>query len=354
MSDEGVQRLDSLIKAQPDEFAGMEADPATHTLKVYLPGAHARQALDRISTLARSDRGDLQWRLRFSSVDRSLRQLNDTMARVTSQQPWASLAKDALSVWYVDPTINKVHVGVTTLTPALASAAAEAFGDSVQLVQQERPVTANKTYPRPATLRTRKVSQQQLRKLIASERPQAAAATSSPNRLLDALPYWGGDRIVRVSGNYVYECTGAFDWTTPSVSNVMTTAGHCAPNNTTWLQGYFDQSTSTIYYTGNMGLVYSVQWGNNRIDAELMTDSGGYYDPYVYTGTPICGTACSFHVQGTAAPVVGMNVGLYGSFTYQSAGRISATNVCANVNDNGTIVKVCYQAIADSTTGAGS
>jgi hypothetical protein len=35
---------------------------------------------------------------------------------VDTLQPWARSVHDTLSVWYIDPASNTVHVGLTTLT----------------------------------------------------------------------------------------------------------------------------------------------------------------------------------------------------------------------------------------------
>ncbi|MDI6102454.1 hypothetical protein QLQ12_27925 [Actinoplanes sp. NEAU-A12] len=97
-----------------------------------------------------------------------------------------------------------------------------------------------------------------------------------------------------------------------------------------------------------MGTETSVQWGNNRMDAAIM-NGGSYWNGAVYGGR-VDGTAWA--VGGQLAVAVGNSVCSDGSFTKKNcSATISAINACLNLNDNGTIVRVCDQALADSTSG---
>ncbi|MEV8068747.1 hypothetical protein AB0P32_21870 [Streptomyces sp. NPDC085995] len=116
-----------------------------------------------------------------------------------------------------------------------------------------------------------------------------------------------------------------------------------------WRQGYYDDSTQTIHYTGTMGSAYARIWGNGKSDAELLDDTGNAYGfwPQVYT------TSTALEDVGSVSPVsVGQKICADGSFTLQSCyGMVRATNVCENVNDDGTIVKVCNLDVADGVGG---
>lgn len=343
VSEQSLGQVHVLIDAHSNEFGGMAIDRVANSLEVYVTRGRAtstttQQTVSRIMSLARADHaGGPRWTLRFVPVHRSQRQLDATMARITSQQPWASLSKNLLSVWYVDPPANKVYVGVTRVTSGLASAARSAFGDSVELARHERPVTQNLVQPVPAGKRLRFQRISQITKA-------ASPAVTAPPRLLDSTPYWGGDRIVYHTSSSIIQCTAGFYWINGS-TKAMSTAGHCSANGQAWLQGYYDSGTNTIYYTGSMGTVYTVQFGNNRIDGELM--KGATYAADIYT-TPNGGEA----VGAPPTIAVGLSVCADGSFTNANcSGVVSAVNTCVDESDNGTVIHVCGVAIANSDNG---
>ena len=71
-------------------------------------------------------------------------------------------------------------------------------------------------------------------------------------------------------------CDAGFSFCVAAFSNAlgrMLSAGHCFPINKVVQQGYFDSATATWNFTGNMGKVDWVQWGNNRPDAEEINPS---------------------------------------------------------------------------------
>jgi hypothetical protein len=125
-------------------------------------------------------------------------------------------------------------------------------------------------------------------------------------------------------------------------SSFMASAGHCAANGTVWYQGYLDNAAHQIVTTGTMGTVSSVRWGNNQMDAELI--SGGDYDGYVYRGV-----SSYDPVAGVNTPTVGEDACTDGSFSNENCGAtILAVNTCVNLQEGSTTIKACNQAIAQS------
>jgi hypothetical protein len=263
------------------------------------------------------------------------------MNDVPKRQPWASEAKPLLTSWGIDPHLNKVRVGITEITPRLTDLAKATFGDMVVLVQETQPRLASKKTRLPKHFSIRTVDP---RRTPSARLDTLAAPAPTPSRLLDSMPYWGGDRIYRLftdsSGDtYVLQCTVAFMWSTPAMSS----AGHCGPNGTVWTQGYFDEPSQTLYRTGTMGTVFSVQWGNGRIDAELMNRST--WDAKVYTALQ-----SEAEVSGYTLPLVGDRVCFDGSVTGEICSPIiRQTNICVNVldPDTGNTVNVCHLDRAD-------
>jgi hypothetical protein len=179
-------------------------------------------------------------------------------------------------------------------------------------------------------------------------RPAAAAAAAAPTRLLDARPYYGGDRIVTQAGGFIYQCTTAFEVTfrsTPETSS----AGHCAPAGWAWNQGYYDQKAGVIHSTGRMGTVISSSFERNQVDGLVL--KGATWLPYLYTaGTGGAGLA---HVVGSRAPVLADKVCSDGSFTGQNcAGVVKTNNTCINVSHGKAVVRVCSIASARSSNGS--
>lgn len=122
------------------------------------------------------------------------------------------------------------------------------------------------------------------------------------------------------------------------------TAGHCSPMGTSWLQGYYDTSTRTIKNSGSMGQVAVSKFSNNTVDAAVI--SGASYAPYVYFGPQAV-----FGVNGDSAPVKFETYCSDGSFTGQNCtARVAAVNACLNVADEtGHTTYICGLAIATST-----
>ncbi|MGH3636189.1 MAG: hypothetical protein ACRDTS_19300 [Mycobacterium sp.] len=331
-----INALQRVVSEHPDQFAGMYLDSATGAITVNVTGAQASSAAQLAHQFAPA------LSLAPRTVRYSQRQLTAAMNAIPKRQPWAALATPSLATWGIDPATDTVRVGLTSVTPQLVDAARAAFGDQATLVRAQRPDLAMKVARLDPGYRTVTVNPGAKTSTPGAMQPNVAP---SPSRLLDTTPYYGGDRIYRLytdsgGATYVVQCTGGFEWSPAA----MSTAGHCGPYGTIWSQGYYDTSNSTLYKSGIMGTVFTVQWGNQRIDGELMNN--GSWAPWVYTQLQAVDP-----VLGSQIPSVGETVCTDGSFTGENCtAKITATNQCVNVSDpTAGTVTVCGLDAATST-----
>jgi len=340
-----VASLQQLVQSRPDAYTGITVDESQHLLRVYVPRARAGTAAETLTHLAigspREGTGE-PLRVQVLAQTHSLRELNATMARIDVAEPWATASRNKLTSWFADPASGRVRVGLTQVTPQLRQLAHDAFGDQFELFTQDR-FNAAVRRDRVDQVRAVKVSPSR------SRTGTAQSLAAAPTRLLDATPYYSGTRIYRTyvqnGKNWVLQCTTAFVVASGS-NRQMVTAGHCGASGTVWTQGYLD-STGRLQYTGTMGTTGHVEWGNNRMDAEVL-GGGSYWPGAVYTGPN--NSSLAYGVSGTTSLAVGQSVCSDGSFTGENCGvRIGAINSCLNLNDNGTVVKVCNQAQGDAS-----
>ncbi|MFE0590110.1 alpha-lytic protease prodomain-containing protein [Micromonospora echinospora] len=335
-----------LADRNPDRYAGVVLDADAATVRLFVRGSDRVEATKTLRSLAAAPTGsaDSSLRLHLVPVRHSMRDLSATMNQVPERQPFASVAGKNLSAWYVDPAQNKVVIGMTQVTPEARSAAAQTFGATVDLVVMPR----HRTMVRRDRIDGDKLEVRAAPRAAAERRsgPRAATVAAAPTRLLDAQPYYGGSRIVRTytegGSTYVAQCTAAFTVTTTSTLR-MSTAGHCGATGTAWQQGYL--GGNTLYTTGSMGSMASVQWGDGRMDAAVL--SGGSYWPGAVYGGQVDTTA--WGVTGQRAGTIGEVVCSDGSVTREVCGaKIHAVNACLDLNDDGTIVRVCNQTLANA------
>lgn len=334
---EDLAALQKIVRASPQRYAGVAVDPETGAVRVYVRRSEQKTAEKEMA----------RFEVMLAPVVRSQADLESVFAQITTRQPWASIVRDRISAWYINPRTNKVTVGLTSVTEAARASAKASFGDTVEVVPMER----HQSMTGQAVVPTGKIRVMTTAPYATRRAPEPATAVD-PTRLLDAPPYYGGDRIIRWRDDpdgttTIWWCTASFTVTSGS-TRLMSTAGHCGPTGTAWQQGYYDSGSGRINTTGSMGTERSVQWGDNRMDAATI-GGGSYWLGAVYGGQ-LEGSA--WGIDGQQAATVGSSVCADGSVTRENcSARISAINACVNLNDNGTIVKVCNQALADSTSG---
>jgi hypothetical protein len=335
----GITEVAALVGQHSDVFGGLILDSRGATLTVYTASGSGRPAqaqsllrnvLDRVPTTRRGVRVIVEERP-WSAAD-----LDAVRAGIPSHEPFASAAGKGLSTWYVDPASNTVRVGLTAVTPAARKAAAQTYGSAVTLETRSRYSVAKKVIPLGGRLRS-----------AGDPGAVGPAVAPSPSRLLDTQPYFGGVRIGVLANNLLTLCTAAFP---NSARTRMLTAGHCFPSNAVVQQGYLDTAVNAFITTGIVGRIDWRQWGNNRIDAETVNSQG--------QGTPLAAFMYT-SLQGSkpiGAQVISLNgatVCADGSFTGENCrGVVDATNLCANIVDGTTTLRVCGLDSAHSSDGS--
>jgi hypothetical protein len=251
---------------------------------------------------------------------------------------------DRLSLW--TEKNGQILVGLTKINGDELASLKSALGPNVSVFQHDALESMVKKTPIPSAPTIKKAAPPSKHKSTVTTLSSATPGDYPP--FIDSLPYYGSDRIERSDSQFIYQCTVTSPFVDGSGNSYMMTAGHCG--GTAWNQGYYDTTTQTIYESGTMGNVTSVQWGNNRIDGEIL--NGNNYDPYVWTNG-VSGDAA--HVLGTATVTPGpagkgTPVCTDGSFTLFACGAtVTMTNACVNETDgSGTTYYVCGQDIADA------
>ncbi|HEX9089714.1 MAG TPA: hypothetical protein VF867_19640 [Arthrobacter sp.] len=270
---------------------------------------------------------------------------HDIRTAVSAAASQAGLG-DKLSSWSEKDGV--IRVALTQVKGNEAAVLKAKLGKSVIVTQEQRYETAtNRTPVRSKSVEHRMTFAQRV-KTWAKSPTTTAPAPVTPGAyppFIDSPAYKGGDRIVSqqtINGtNYVVQCTVTAPFITGGATDMLT-AGHCGPVGTHWYQGYWDGSK--IQSSGDMGNAAAVSWSNNQIDGTLL--SGGSYTPAITTSA-----TTTAPVIGAATVAVGSHVCTDGSFTgYTCGATVTATDVCANVSENGSIVTVCGLDIADAPT----
>lgn len=244
---------------------------------------------------------------------------------------------DKLSTWSEKNGV--VTVGLTQVNGREASALKAKLGKNVEVVQQPRfEAATNKTPVQGKAADRRQNFVKRIREWF--QQPSLVPGAHPP--FIDSPAYKGGDRIVSqqtINGqSYIVQCTVTAPLVVGGATDMLT-AGHCGAAGTAWSQGYWDGTK--IQSSGDMGTAAAVSWENNKVDGALI--GGGSYSPSITTPT---GT---LPVLGAATVAVGSKVCTDGSFTgYACGATVQATNVCANISDNGAIVTVCGLDVASA------
>ncbi|MEV4150836.1 hypothetical protein AB0J40_44780 [Amycolatopsis sp. NPDC049691] len=343
--------LRATINASPQAYGDPFYDEAGNTLHVTVahPEATKEGRVLRASRIANGEalgvRGTVG--VEVDTVKYSHADLKRVVDRIPTVQPWASDVKAVLATWGIDPKADKVQVGLTRVTPDIANEASALFGDKVELVTRSRDKSADKVTKLASPPKIVKVAPQ-------GKRGFAPAAAGPP--LVDSEPYIGGDRMWRefnVAGEEeLEECTAGGMWS--NGADAMASAGHCSQPNINWTQGYYDQSTNTLWETGPMGFVFVNAFSEGGSDSLLL--DGGNYAPDVWSSangalevTPVTAVAT---VTAQGVPVC-----FDGSFSgTRCSGRVTIPDQCSIVEgpnpETGipTQVTVCNQTRATSPT----
>lgn len=301
LSDVQASELQSIVDRYPDVLGGMWADPATHLVTIRIPagalhGPRFLRAMQDIKIVGSSAdpkavSGPKLWQgVQFRTEGPSTATLLSVMARVKTAEPWASVSNASLDSWGIDPKIGKVTIGVDAVTPALSTAAHQAFGELAELYVGTRSVLLS--------------------------------------RSIDSQPYYGSDEVAAQGGN----CTVAFEAYNGSSQHGFLSAGHCFSNGATVYQGYYD-SNGVLHKSGTMGQVTAQSWGNNVVDAEFINASvtGTSISDVVWIGpNPPC---CAKVVTASGSSYIGQPICFDGSITGENCyGVVQHLNQCIQFN----------------------
>ncbi|WP_369387928.1 hypothetical protein AB5J72_10190 [Streptomyces sp. CG1] len=306
-------RLGTSVGEDKTDFAGLYVDEAHHTIDVYTASgnavAKARTALaaQHHTSPAVAPGSDSRltattsYAVKYVPVKYSQRTLESAANAIAANR---TIDGVRWTVAGTDPRTNKTLIGVPTVTADLRARVKAKYGDLVELQATGKVTTEMKVDH------------------YASSRAAQAAAKASPhdvspaNRLLDFNPWYGGDRIVRIDGNNVIQCTAGIAYSDPYYAPTqMLYAGHCAPKGYGWKQGYYD---GAFHYSsslnGHFGVTGWQTFNGGYTDAALITgDQGAQYawDIYVNGST-------YWHQSGYAYNQAGNGFCSDGSFTQEN------------------------------------
>jgi len=223
LTDDGMAQVAQLMSSQPTDFAGGSVDEATHTITIHVADAgHAGLAMvsprlrGAVAAVQKSQKPTTHnaqpWTVKYVSEKHSTADLQQIESQIPTREPFATAVKSSLSSFGLDPSVNKVRVGVISITPEIQAAAKATYGNDVVLEQTPR--------------------------------------MEKQDRINDSAPYLGGDRIT--ADNYV-SCTAGIEYISSSYSvPQMLTAGHCFWDayGEKWYQGTAPNSNKYMGFEG--------------------------------------------------------------------------------------------------------
>jgi hypothetical protein len=278
-----LQTLIDTVRAAPGTYTGLWIDSTTNTIYVATPVSNITPA--SIAALVAAPTTNAQtMKIQIVKATHTADQLDAIATRVTTDTGLQSAAKKSgaiLSTWYPDPITDQVVIGFTKVTNAELTAVHTEYGDTARVITQpiaQSAIAKIPTTPKPHL-----------------PRPQTRSA--------DSAPWYGGDDITFTYNGSGFSCTSGYEFGSSS----MSTAGHCGGDPTTFY--------NNGVYTGE---TYSMQWGANRIDMQLM--HGSTYLPYIWAGSG----------GNTAEPVSGSG-GVADGGTYCTGGYVTGQNCSAVV-----------------------
>lgn len=228
--------------------------------------------------------------------------------------------------WGIDTNRNIVQIGVHRLNDTILQAASDTYGEAVSLHEEA-----------PLDLTVGRVTLDHRPKMVKidarSSKLPSDLRLQEPNRLLDGLPYYSGHRLIQINGNTASWCTNGWH---PQDRRKAFSAGHCFAENSTVLQGYFDETDGFVYYTGELGNVEWRQYGDGTFDAEAIYPAvpvpSDIIGNRMYTGSVT--TPGDIPIGGAASSTVGSTVCTNGSVTGEVCrGIVTIVDGCASVDD---------------------
>lgn len=292
-----LQNLINTVRAAPGTYTGLWINEKTNTIYVATPATNITPA--SIAALVAAPTTSTQTlKIQIVKATYTANQLDTIATRVTTDTNLQSAAKKSdatLSTWYPDPITDQVVIGFTKITNTELAAVHAEYGTTARVITQ--PIAQSAIAKTPLTQAT----------TATTTTPPATNPNPHPphpqSRSADSAPWYGGDDITFTYNGSGFSCTSGYEFGSTS----MSTAGHCGADPTTFY--------NNGVYTGE---TYSMQWGANRIDMQLM--HGSTYLPYIWAGPG----------GNTAEPVSGSG-GVADGATYCTGGYVTGQNCSAVV-----------------------
>lgn len=307
-----LQNLIDTIRGQAHAYAGLWIDDKTRT--VYVSATSVSVTPAAVAALEPAvKQGAATMPLKVVHGRYSFARLAAIAARVTGDtalRKAATASHAVLSQWYPDPITDKVVIGFTIVTAAERAVVRARYGATARVIAAPT-----------GTLTIGK-----------GQGPRRMIPNFS--RSADSAPWYGGDKINFTRNNKSYFCTSGFKFGSGS----MSTAGHCGADPTSFYN-------NGVFY----GKTYTMQYGDNRIDMQLMNGSSYLADIWAGSG------------GNTPEPVSGSG-GVAQGGRYCTDGVTSGENCSAIVNaidacvtdyndETGGSAYQCDQDIANSNNG---
>lgn len=318
VADSQVQNLINTVRGETGTYGGIWIDRKTDTLYVSAPSTNVTAAKVAALEPQATTRTAAAMKLVVVHAKYDFAQLEKMDGRVMGAKSLFTAAKKShqtLSQWYPDPETDKVVIGFTKVTAAETAAVRAVFGGTARVISA--PVAVDTIGHRSAGS-----------SLPKTVRPDTGTGDTAP---------WSGGDIAYFDDGGGY-CTTGYYWG----GDTMSTAGHCGSN------GFYARSNSLSghYYEGT---TYTIQYGNNRIDMQLI--KGSDYTPYIWAGPA---AQNKVPVSGSGGVAQGGQYCTDGAITgVNCTAVVGAIDVCINETDKSTGVTVyaCDLDEAQSTDG---
>jgi hypothetical protein len=299
-----LQNLENVVRAQTGRYAGLWIDSKTDTVYVSTTDAAVTPSFVAAQVPARAS-GAPAMKIQVVRAKYDADQLDRIAARIPTDsglRQAAARSGATVSTWYPDPVTDRVVIGFTKVTASETARVRAEYGATARVI-------------------TAPIAQAAILRVPTAKLPsimKAHALRAQDSRTDDSAPWFGGDLISYTFDGGSWICTSGFDF-----GGSMSTAGHCG-------------SDPTAFYNGGVyvGTTHTMQWGNGRIDMQLM--NGSTYLPSIWAGT------VAAPVSGSGGVAIGGTYCTDGAMTGQNCTAVvEAVDVCSEENDDGTTVDVC-------------